>query len=638
MLFSLVVHLPVLRRAAVRLLPVALLGVLFVGCRLWGGPAPTPIVVTEVVTFDDGETVVITRVLTPTPTRNVPTPAPTIPVRPQPVTLDIGVIQPFAPLDPQRASGRLAMDLIENVYVGLTHYNQSANRVEGELAERWAVSVDGRVYRFELRDDFFWVQALLPTGSRFRPAEPEPLAEVATIRPVDAEDVTAAVRRACSAENQTDEVSVLYIIEGCERVHNLAQPSERDLATIGVTALTSRIVEFRLREPAAWFPALLTLPALRPIPREQVARAATDRAFDWLDPTRFTSSGPFLLSPLTDLAAQPNPVVVLQRNPHWPADRQLSGNVELVNLLRFESRLAAHTQWAANQLDLTPLPASLSGQYLGPVTYPPLRATTEVFYLGFNLDSPLFSVPEVRRAFSAAIDREVLLERIAGGRGLPMRHFVPPGVQHAAPIDQAGLGYSPDYARLQMLQSGFRACQLLGEITYLVNATDAALQQAEALIDMWVKELGCAREQFRVQQVRFGTLLANTARQAGPARPDLFDLGWSSFVPDAHDWFYTVLHCRGGENRPNRPCAEVDRWIEQAAVNPSFDERSRFYRQIENAFFGEGGSAPIAPLYVRADYMLTQNWVLAYLTAPFGGEPYDGYWVDGEIKQFERSR
>jgi ABC-type oligopeptide transport system substrate-binding subunit len=137
--------------------------------------------------------------------------------------------------------------------------------------------------------------------------------------------------------------------------------------------------------------------------------------------------------------------------------------------------------------------------------------------------------------------------------------------------------------------------------------------------------------------VQFGTLLANTRPDAGAARPDMWDLGWASYYPDANNWMEDVLHCTKSENRQNRNCSDVDNLIENAAVSDIEEFRIDLYRQIERLFFAEDGIEAITPLYARADYLLKQAWV-SFVPASFGGEQYDTYTIDLVVKELEQSR
>jgi oligopeptide transport system substrate-binding protein len=267
-----------------------------------------------------------------------------------------------------------------------------------------------------------------------------------------------------------------------------------------------------------------------------------------------------------------------------------------------------------------------------------LTPAQTVFYTGFNFDSPVFRSVETRRAFSAAVDRERLIREVYGGRGLPMRHFTPPGVLGGPPFEEVGTGYSPDYARQQMVASPFRDCRFMPPITYLVSSSDLALQQAELMREIWMDTLGCEKDQIIIEQVQFGTLMANTRRNTSPSlRPDMWDLGWDGFYPDAHNWLSDALHCADSENRQNRPCVEADDLIRQAATAQTLAERERLYRQAEGLFFGPDGLQPIAPLFTQANYLLRHAWV-THTPALFGGEQYDTYTVDAVIKDLERNR
>jgi oligopeptide transport system substrate-binding protein len=329
--------------------------------------------------------------------------------------------------------------------------------------------------------------------------------------------------------------------------------------------------------------------------------------------------------------------MVLKRNPLWPIP--FTGNVDQVNIWWLPED-EANELWLEKSLDITSVSAEMrEGIESSAVLRNRLRLITNQrsFYLAFNFDSPVLSEESVRRAFSAAIDREALIEEVFAGLGQGQRHFSPPGVVGGPPADIVGMGYNPDLARIEMANTSYRDCRFMPEVRYLVGTNDLDLFLAETIRDMWVRELNCQEEQIIIEQVQFGTLLANTRSDAGEVRPDLWNLGWSSFYPDAHNWLFDVLHCRGGENRPDRPCSEVDDVLSRASYSQDISERWELYRNAENLFFGEGGIAPIAPLLVLGEEFLVQTWV-NFAPAQFGGEQYDTYQVAAEEKELERQQ
>lgn len=579
-----------------------------------------PIIVTEVFNVA-GEELIITRILEPTPTAtHVPTPVEETNV---PVVLDISLVRNGVPdIDPQKTNEDDGIDLIENLFVGLTRYNHVTNQVEPALAREWEVGRNGRTWTFHLRDDVFWVRPSLRMQDGFIISE--------AVRPVVASDVVFAIQRACTRETDTPDAFILFLIEGCEQVHQLDSATPADLANIGVQALNDTTLQIDLNRPAAYFLTTTSLWFMRPLPPELLEdeEIGDDWQAAFQNGTPLLTSGPFM--PLDGSLTR------LQRNTLWPIPFQ--GNVQIVQINYLERDDIAFSLWEEKLLDVIDATAiDLSNASVSTLQQVQLVSEQTMFYLDFNFQSGVFREPPLRRAFSAAIDRDVLVEEVYGGDAVSMRHLIPPGVVGALPVDEIGKGYNPDFARLQMAEGGFNSCRLMPEIRFMVSSSDLSLLQAELIRQMWVEELNCAEAQIIIEQVPFGTLLANTRPDAGAARADVWELAWASYYPDANNWAGDLIHCEESENRENRPCSEVDTLIRQAAQTIDPTERQSIYRQVETLLFGDDGLAPIAPLYLRADMLLVQNWV-TFQPAIFGGEQYDSYTIEVDRKELERSR
>ncbi len=529
-------------------------------------------------------------------------------------------------LDPLLAASTQDVTLVENLYAGLTRYDHATNSVVPELASEWEVSADGLIWTFHLRDDVYWMASAIGQSSIALGGS-----QVKTYRPVVAADVAAAVKRLCNSVQLTD-AFIFFIIDGCEAAHVLRDPESEEIEVVGVRAINNTMLQFRLTQPASYFLTMTTLPEMRPIPAEIVAESVSGDE-SWAAWGNLISSGPFIIGPESTADVR----MVLKRNPFWPID--FTGNVDQVNVWWLPED-EANEMWLEKNLDVTAATNEMQeGMAANAILRSRLRliSNQRSFYLSFNFDSPVFAQESVRRAFSAAIDREALIEEVFAGLGLAQRHFSPPGVVGAPPADIVGIGYNPDLARIEMANSSFRDCRFMPEVRYLVGTNDLDLFIAETIRDMWVKELNCQEEQIIIEQVQFGTLLANTRNDAGEVRPDLWNLGWASFYPDAHNWLSDVLHCRDSENRPDRPCSEVDDILSRASFSQDIDERWELYRNAENLFFGEGGIAPIVPLLVQGEMFLVQTWV-SFAPAHFGGEQYDTYQVAAQDKALERQQ
>jgi ABC-type oligopeptide transport system substrate-binding subunit len=599
-----------------------LLAVMLVGvaCR---GEQQRTIVVTRIVT-ENGEPVIVTRLVQETIT--VPVTQTPAPGDPEPVVLDVALSGFPAELDPLSVVDDTDITLVENLFVGLTRYNHATDSVDPQLAISWEVSGGGRTWTFQLRDDVYWLRTgLQQEGQILGETGPE------IIRPVVAGDVVTAVHRLC-AENRSADVFIFFIIAGCERVHGQAEPTEADLNAIGVKALNDTTLEFSLTKPAGYFLTMTTMWLLRPVPGDIIAEFEEEFA-TWSTIENVVTSGPFI----PGLGTAGEVRTVLNRNPFWPMP--FDGNVDIVNIWWMETD-SAYEMWLAKNTDISPLPADKREEIETDRSRQnrlQLISKQRVFYLSFNFDSPVFSDETVRRAFGAAIDRELLIEDVFGGRGEPARHFSPPGTIGAPPADIVGTGFNPDLARIEMANSSFRDCRFIPEIRYLVGTSDLDLFQAETIRSSWTQILDCQEEQIVIDQVQFGTLLADTRQDAGNRRPDIWNLGWASYYPDAHNWLSDVLHCSDSENRQNRSCSGVDDVLRQAAIATDQDTRWDLYRQAERLFFGEGGIEPITPLLVQADFLLVHPWVI-FTPAHFGGEQFDTYQVMADEKELERGQ
>ncbi|HSG17615.1 MAG TPA: peptide ABC transporter substrate-binding protein, partial [Anaerolineae bacterium] len=585
-------------------------------------PPATEVVVTAAVTAESGEEVEVTRVVRQTIQVAV-TPLVELPDPESSVVLDISFNGSYSGLDPQLIVEDNAVDVMENIYAGLTRFNPSANAIEPELATSWQTSENGRTWTFDLRDDIFWARPVEEgTALTGRQVSLQP------IRPVTAGDVVYAIQRACDPRLPTPDIFVLFIVEGCQRVSSLAEVRQSDLDNISAEAIDDHTLQITLTQPAAYFLTMTSTWLLRPVPQELVEEMEEA----WHMPENIWISGPYALGSGTVIDSR----TVLERNPYWPIP--FSGNVDRVNILHLDDDSDAYRLWEKRDLDLSPVPADEQTAILSRhQAKADLITNQDVFYLAYNFESPAFNVPAVRQAFGAAIDRDRLVREVHDGLGRPMRHLAPPGVIGAPAIDEVGTGYSPDLARQLMDSSGFGDCRLMPPITYMISSSDIALQQAELLREMWMDELGCNVEQITIEQVQFGILLASTRPDAGAQRPDLWDLGWASYYPDQANWLGDVLHCNDSENRQLRPCSEVDRIIRQAGGDIPAEDRGELYRQAEREFFAADGLEPLSPLFVRGDYVLRQGWI-NYTPVHFGGEQYDTYQLNAEVKELEQNR
>ncbi len=569
----------------------------------------TPVVQTVVVR----ETVVVERIVEVTPT-----PDPSL----QPVTLRLNLGGEPLSIDPALAADPGALDVAANLFLGLTRVD-SAGNVQPELASDWIASDDGLRWTFNLREDVPWV--------RFRPGS-----GVAAVGLVTADDVVYAVRRACDPRTGASQAALNYAIAGCQALHtaDLSSLSVEEIQAlvdaVGVLALDDFTVQFTLAEPAGHFPAIAALPLNRPLYRP----AVEEHGLRWTEPGNIVSSGPYLLAGWFH-----GDSMALARNPQWPGWAEAGGNVEQVELAMLPAREAIEL-YRAGELDSVGVPPDQAAA----VAADPALSRDLVFaptscseYLGFTHSLPPVDDPLVRRALSAAIDRQALVQQAATG-GLPANTFAPSMIFGSAAGDpaiapwalaeaQGGWGYAQALAQAQawLAEAGYPGGKGLPPLTLLHNAADGPARTAQVVAAMWRDGLGIEVAVESLPWPEYESLLAGggLGQETGPSNqgeeqlPHAWRMGACGDLADQDNWLRQEFNTDQGVDRlrwaesANAPLAADGRSFNQltAAARLSSDPAGRqaLYREAERIL--NDTAAAIAPLYYYNDAYVTRAGV-----------------------------
>lgn len=545
---------------------------------------------------------------------------------PEPVTFYEAGFEFVSTLDPQKAEDAVSIDPIENLFLGLTDVDPKTTQVRPEAATKWERSPDGTVWTFTLRDDIPWV--------RYDPAT----RQTTEVRKLTAGDFEYGIKRSCDPRLGAYYTSVAAaIIKGCDVVARLNEVSDSDFDQIEVRALSDTQLRIVTRGALGFFLSSSALWMFRAVPREIIAEYGDN----WTEPGNIVTNGPYVL----DVWDQQ---VIRQfvRNPLYPPDvtDRYGGNVERIITYMVDGG-TAYSMYQNHEIDTTFAPFSeLARLRADPELSKEIIQRTELatYYFGFMYDKPPFDNVHVRRAFSAILDRRTFVDELVGSLGVPISHFMPPGIRGAVGLNEVGLGnpenlgFDPEYAKQELAAGGYADCVNFPSVAIMTYAG------AASWAEFWIKSaeihLGCDPSRFNIEEAEFTFLIRAIKKDVPTAqRPNAFTLGWAADYPDAHNWVHDVLGCNA-DNAFKRPCSDVDKKIEEAAQLNDPERRNQLYREIEEGFFGPDGEFPIAPLYVNVDVTLIKPWVTGFFQtdALFGGVHWDVIKIDQVAQQAAR--
>ena len=485
-------------------------------------------------------------------------------------------------LDPGLAEDSSSIEIIEQLFLGLTDFDDDTSEVVPELAERWQSSSDGLRYTFTLR------RALWSDG-----------------RPVRAGDIAWAARRNIAPATASPYAFMMYGIRNAEEIN---KGRLKDTALLGIEAVNRKTVRFTLARPAAYFPAVAGMWILRPLP----ARAIKAHGVRWSEPGNIITNGPYRLAEW-----RRGNKLLLRKNPgYFDADRVRIPEIQYLIVPESSTALAMYENGELDMLGggyqalpSPDIPRVKADPVLGrEFSIQPAPCT---YYLAFNNARPPMDNRLVRRAFSAAIHRKLLIDKVVRGEETPATTFTrPPIFGSVPPGSGVGIGYDPDQARKWLAQAGYPGGKGFPEVVFMYNTSEGHARIAQVVQQMWRRELNV---KVKLENQEWKVFLDTTRRRNGP---HIFRSGWCADYPDANNWLMEVFHPTKSVNRIHWNNAEFARVTEKAQVVRDPSERKRLYRRAEQILTEE--EAAIAPVYFYTSITLAKPY-LKMKVAPMGG-------------------
>jgi oligopeptide transport system substrate-binding protein len=490
-------------------------------------------------------------------------------------------------LDPQTSVNITEMDVVSALFEGLvTEDPVDLHPVPG-VAERWDQSADGLTYTFYLRHDAKWSD-----GS-----------------PVTAADFVASWQRMLTPSLAAENASLLYVLQGAEAYHKGAN---NDFGQVGVRAVDTTTLRVTLEHPTPYFLALLTHAAWLPVPVQTIEKFGprADRGNRWTRPGNLIGNGAFVLK-----VWRPGDEVVVEKSPtYWDAAHV---RLHAIHFRPYESVDAAERAFRARQLHVTyVLPFGKADAYRRDAPqFLRSDAYLNTYFVRLNTTRRPLDDDRVRRALSLAIDRDALVQHVLHGGQSPATAITPPGLPGYTP--PSGPAFDANAAATLLAEAGYPRGQGLPTIELLFNSSENLRIVAEALQEMWRRELGV-----HVQLVNQEFKVVLSERRAGHYQLLLSD--WVGDYLDAST-FLDPWRSDSGNNHTGWSNVDYDALLFAAARNPDPAARTA---QLEKAEALLLNAAPIIPLYYNAHTFLLQPAVKGWHPTLLDHHPYKSVWLE----------
>ncbi|MEI7962210.1 MAG: peptide ABC transporter substrate-binding protein [Verrucomicrobiota bacterium] len=454
-------------------------------------------------------------------------------------------------LDPALITGQPEGRVVNALFEGLLRFDRHGRSTPGAAAS-WEVSPDHLTYTFHLRTDAKWSDG----------------------QPVTARDFVESWRRTLDPVTASAYSYQLFAVKGAEA---FATGKEKDFAKVGVEATDPLTLKVTLARPTPYFLDLCAFPTLYPVRVDLIARYGDD----WVKPGRLVGNGGFVLEDW-----RINDSIRLKKNPlYWDAGHVQLGSVDVLPISKAN---VAYNFYAAGQADLIMDKGLAPPSLLDALkSRPDFHAAPFLgtFFLRFNCAKGPFTDPRVRKAFSMAIDRKRITDKITRAGESTALSFVPPGIPgYSAP---SGLTEGSTAAAQLLAEAGYPGGKGFPLTTYLYSEGELNEGVAIELQSMWKEALGVsiqlARQEWKVYLNSLGSLDFGIARSS-----------WVGDYPDPNT-FLDLFLSESGNNRTGWKSTHYDDLIHQAAAETDPKVRFSTLKKAEEYLIREG--VPIAPLF-----------------------------------------
>jgi ABC-type transport system substrate-binding protein len=469
-------------------------------------------------------------------------------------------------LDPAFAKDLANIWACNQLYSGLVRLNDHLE-IEPAIAKSWAVSDDGLIYTFILRNDVFFADDQVFTEGKGRR--------------VSALDFEYSFGRIVDSEAASPGLWVFAQVENEDGNYEFE-------------AINDTIFRIKLSQPFTPFLGILAMQYCSVVPHEAIEYYKSDFRQNPV------GTGPFQLKLWKEGVKM---VLVKNKNYYEQIEGEKLPYLDAVSVTFLADKQAAFLHFVQGKLDfMSGIDASykdeiltkrggLKSKYLNKIeliSQPYLN--TE--YLGMLMDDSNSSNPlnikAVRQAINYGFDRIKMMKYLRNNIGEPgLKGMIPKGFPSYNESSNYGYNYDPEKASKLLVEAGFPGGEGLQTISIATNAEYLDLCE---YIQHSLGDLGINI------QIDVNPPAALRELKAQSKLP-FFRASWIADYPDAENYlsmFYSKNFCPSGPNYTHFKNTYFDDLYEKSLIENNSEKRYSMYSKMDSIIMDE---APVVVLY-----------------------------------------
>lgn len=497
-------------------------------------------------------------------------------------------------LDPQLVTDVYPMRIINAAFEGLCRFDENGAPMPG-IARTWDVSEDKLTYTFHLRE------ALWSDGTK-----------------VTAMDFKEAWLRALDPDPKDHQPALmgylLMCIEGAES-YLYGEGNKEDVA---IDAKDEKTLVVKLNQPTPYFLQIVCSSVAMPINKEFYSKQPLVNGMSkyGAEVENILSNGPFIVKEWKH-----NRDIVLEKNPnYWNAENI---KIDKINFKIIPDNSSAITSFKAGELDIVEISQAHQIDELKAKGFEVDSYNTGVTqYISFNIEDKYLNNINLRKALTYGVERDNLVNKVVKDGSKEAYAFVNPAVTGVEKsfreeigdlVTKDNVAEAESFALKSLVELKLRD---LPKLTLLVDDTETSKRDAQALQEMWRKNIGIEVE---IETMSFEAIEEKLMQKDY----QMVLLRWASDYNDPAS-FLEIFETENYFNVVGFKNEEFDNLMSKAREEIDDRKRMILLGEAEELLFKH---LPICPLYYVYNSYAVKHGVKGFVRGSSAIQDMDFYWT-----------